>query len=263
MSHYVLIFLEINPVLHLILILIIVREDVFESPRTKRKRIEEQENTQGMDDSSSRMDKQDEQQPNSYAAMAKQNGNNGKQMDGITPIQNQNQGQFRPRRKSALMYGKSKDDEVYLAADVNLVASGVSKDATESQLNDFLKNKGLNAVAVEKLTQHPDARTNTFKITIKPADYENALNPNIWPYRVAVRHFIPKRFPAQDSWQKQSQQTGGRIQDQPQQNRQHQQSQGQQSRGQQPQGQQPQGQRRESFQLPLNNRFDGLDRDQN
>ena len=124
-------------------------------------------------------------------------------MAGIDPLQKQRGQQRNQRRKSALIYGKSKninEDEVYLAANVSLVASGVSKDASADQLNDFLKQKGLNTVAIEKLTQHPDARTNTFKVTVKPADYEDALNPNnIWPYRVAIRHFKPKLFQPQNS----------------------------------------------------------------
>jgi hypothetical protein len=190
-----------------------IREEVFESP-SKRKRMGDQADSNRMDVDSTRMEGNigPENQANSYAAMA-----------GITPIQNQREQQSRPRRKSALIYGKSKnvnDDEVYLAANVNLVASGVSKDATANQLTDFLKQKGLDTVAIEKLTQHPDARTNTFKVTIAPADYENALNPDIWPYRVAIRHFKPKRFTSQNSWQQQSQQTGGYVQERPQQHRQ-------------------------------------------
>ena len=40
---------------------------------------------------------------------------------------------------------------------------------------------------------HPDARTNTFRVAIAIADYEKALNPEAWPYRVAVRPFRPSR----------------------------------------------------------------------
>ena len=46
---------------------------------------------------------------------------------------------------------------------------------------------------IELLTQHPEARTNTFKITIKPSDYDKAMNPDVWPYRVGVRLFRQKR----------------------------------------------------------------------
>ena len=29
----------------------------------------------------------------------------------------------------------------------------------------------------------------TFKVTLKAADLERALNPNLWPYRCSVRYF--------------------------------------------------------------------------
>ena len=92
------------------------------------------------------------------------------------------------------MYGTSKtskDDHVeLLAADVALVAMGVSKEASDGQLKGFLETKGINVVSVEKLTK-PEAmtRTNTFKVVVKLADYEKAMQPDIWPYRVGVRHF--------------------------------------------------------------------------
>ena len=53
-------------------------------------------------------------------------------------------------------------------------------------------------------------RTKTFKITVKPSQYEAALKPEVWPYRVAVRHYrAPRR---QDTtWNDQSGRTGGQI----------------------------------------------------
>ena len=98
----------------------------------------------------------------------------------------------RPRRPS-IMFGTSKtgkdDNAQLLAADVALVASGVSRDASGEQLKEFLINKGISVVTVEKLTREEvEARTNTFKVVIKPCDYEKAMKPEIWPYRVGVRH---------------------------------------------------------------------------
>ena len=179
-------------------------------------------------------------------------------MDGIARIPERSQGNnnqpSRPRKPSTLIYGKSKnvdENEVYLAANVNLVASGVSKDATANQLKDFLAKKGLDTVAIENLTKHPEARTNTFKVTIAPADYDKALNPEIWPFRVAIRHFKVKRFsPQNNSWQQQSQQTGGYVHEQ----RQHPHSRSRSQNQQQNQHEQ----RRQSFVIPQANRFDGL-----
>ena len=62
-----------------------------------------------------------------------------------------------------------------------------------------------------KLTTFEQARTNTFKIKIKAAQYLKAMDPEIWPLRVGVRHY---RQPRRDqnkgtSWTEQSAQSGG------------------------------------------------------
>ena len=106
--------------------------------------------------------------------------------------------------------------ETMLAADVNLVASGVGKGCTEDNLKEFLIGKGINPVEVEMMTKKEiinDVRTLTFRVAVKPAEYEAALKPEVWPYRVAVRHY---RAPRRDnrsggSWQGQSERSGGQI----------------------------------------------------
>jgi hypothetical protein len=107
------------------------------------------------------------------------------------------------RRPSTLFFGEAKigkgDTEELFAADANLVASGVSKDATAEQLKDFLVGKGIGVTD-----------TNTFRIAIKVADYDKAMNPSVWPYFVGVRRFKPKRY--SNNWADQSKQSGGNIQ---------------------------------------------------
>ena len=103
--------------------------------------------------------------------------------------------------------------ETMLAADVDLVATGVGKDCTDEDMSLFLKGKGIEVVSVETLTKDDvldKVRTKTFKITVKAAQYEAALKPEVWPYRVAVRHYrAPRR---QDTtWSGQSGRTGGII----------------------------------------------------
>ena len=104
------------------------------------------------------------------------------QPSGISGIDKiQPEGASQPtRRRQSIMFGTArtgKDNGVrLLAADVCLVASGVSKDATPKQLMEFIQSKGISVTNVELLTQHPEARTNTFKVVIKPADYEKAIN---------------------------------------------------------------------------------------
>ena len=103
--------------------------------------------------------------------------------------------------------------ETMLAADVDLVASGVGKDCTDDDMRNFLKGKGIETVAVETLTKTEvldQVRTKTFKITVKAAHYEAALKPEVWPYRVAVRHYkAPRRQGT--TWSGQSERAGGLV----------------------------------------------------
>ena len=65
---------------------------------------------------------------------------------------------------------------------------------------------------VELLTNFPDeVRSFTYRVAIKPEDYELALSPDVWPYRVGVRLYKNKRRQFENSWQQQSGQTGGII----------------------------------------------------
>ena len=53
-------------------------------------------------------------------------------------------------------------------------------------------------------------RTLTFRVAVKPEEYEAALKPEVWPYRVGVRHFkAPRRV--ENSWQGQADRAGGLI----------------------------------------------------
>ena len=148
----------------------------------------------------------------SYAQYA---ANGPKTPRGVPGINRVNSGTEVNARRPSIMYGTAKlgkdDNEELLAADVALVASGVSKDASPEQLSDFLKAKGIGVIAIEKLTRDDaETRTNTFKIVIKLNDYEKAMMPDVWPYRVGVRHFKPKKNQG-PSWQQQSSQSGGQM----------------------------------------------------
>ena len=107
-----------------------------------------------------------------------------------------------------------------LAADVDLVASGVAKDASVKQMEDFLKAKGINVVKVESLTKpelitEGKVRSQTMKVTVKATHLEKAMDPSMWPYRVGVRNFrAPQRSrqgAGDGSWASQSAQSGGRV----------------------------------------------------
>ena len=97
------------------------------------------------------------------------------------------------RQRSLLVNGVSNDsnEDKSFAADISLVAGGVSKNANTDKLTDYLKKKGLDIVSCELLTTRVDqARTLSFKVNIKAEDFEKAKDPNIWPYRVVVRKFV-------------------------------------------------------------------------
>ena len=117
------------------------------------------------------------------------------------------------RRPDPILYGNARSNDgnadQQLAADVELAAYGVSKDATEVQLKDFISSKGIRVVDVKKLTTYEHARTNTFKVCIKASDYDKALKPEVWPLRVGVRLFRPKRNT--QTWAQQSAASGGNI----------------------------------------------------
>ena len=49
-------------------------------------------------------------------------------------------------------------------------------------------------------------------MAVKAAEYEASLNPEVWPYRVGVRHYkAPRRDRSEGSWQGQSERSGGHI----------------------------------------------------
>ena len=111
-----------------------------------------------------------------------------------------------PRRNSALVYGQAKEGDAQekfsLAADVNLVASGVSKSATPEQLKSYLISRGIQVTDIELLTKFfiNESKSYTYRIAIKPEDYEKALVPEIWPHRVGVRLFKQKRVQQDQNW---------------------------------------------------------------
>jgi hypothetical protein len=162
----------------------------------------------------------------SYASMAGISPLGLQQQQGIQMLQSilqKQQPAAAPKvvQKKNICYGSarvSKEgvDDTKLSADVSFVASGVAKDCTTDMLKDFLANRGINAVEVEQLTKKevlPQVRTLTFRVAVKAADYEAALNPEVWPFRVGVRHYRPPRRgdKQEGGWQSQSGRSGGNV----------------------------------------------------
>ena len=215
-----------------------------ETPNTKKRKLEEQQQAQEHHSQYQHLQQQHQQghqqqqpQQQSYANIAKgvyssssvtgisplNHGTGSRQhQQGIKLLQNilqKSQQQSRPNSRN-LCVGSAKTntsggDDTKLSGDVSLVASGVAKDCTEDDLKQFLAGKGIEAVDVEMLTK-PEVmemvRTVTFRVAVKAADYDAALKPEVWPYRVGVRHYRAPRRPASGSgWKGQSSLSGGTI----------------------------------------------------
>ena len=80
-----------------------------------------------------------------------------------------------------------------LAADIDIVAYGVAKNVKATQLATFLESKGLKVVDCVLLTTYEQARSLSYKITIKAKDFEKSQDPATWPYRISFRPFINRR----------------------------------------------------------------------
>ena len=124
---------------------------------------------------------------------------------------------IRPQRNICYGIAKPINDSAteMLAADVSLVASGVGKGCTPDKLKYFLEERGIHAVEVEMLTKPEvvkDVRTLTFRVAVKPKEYKDALKPEVWPYRVGVRHYrAPRRYRSDRNWEGQSRRSGGQV----------------------------------------------------
>ena len=90
--------------------------------------------------------------------------------------------------------GSGQDSQ--FAAPVDLFVYNVSKEASGEDIKNHMKDsKNLDILNIEQVS-HVDARTQSFRVKIKAADYETALKSETWPYRVRVRvyrHFRQKR----------------------------------------------------------------------
>ena len=156
---------------------------------------------------------------------------------GVAPLNSQQQEQIRnmqqllnnqkkqhPAKQRNICYGTAKpaDDsgnKMMLAADINLVASGLDQECNEEKLKEFLIERGIKPVKVEMMkkpnvTEGEDVRTwrtKSFKVTVKAAEHEKAMKPETWPYRVAVRYWRAERRPRPGGWDRQAGTSGGQV----------------------------------------------------
>ena len=75
-----------------------------------------------------------------------------------------------------------------LSADVDIVAYNIGKNVTAVDLCNWLAQRELHVKDCQLLTTSAEARSLSYKLTIKPEDYDRATqDATIWPYRVGVR----------------------------------------------------------------------------
>ena len=109
-----------------------------------------------------------------------------------------------------ILHGTSHDQsrDMTFAADIDLVAYGVSTKVTGDHLSKFIEDKGIKVLGCVLLTKYEHARTLSYKVTIKACDYEKSQDPSIWPYRIGVRPFRnPKNTNINSSYQRSNQDT--------------------------------------------------------
>ena len=85
------------------------------------------------------------------------------------------------------------------AADVDVVAFNVNKNASAMDMRNWLSQKGVNVKKCELLTRNYDAPALSYLITVDPKDYERVTtDASVWPYQVGVRKYKQFTAPRQD-----------------------------------------------------------------
>ena len=90
------------------------------------------------------------------------------------------------------IYG-TKPDAYFLAADAEVVVFDVAKNVSSYHIATHAEKQGIKILICEFLTKWTEARSNTFKLTIKARQAELTLNNSIWPCGEGVRRFERKK----------------------------------------------------------------------
>ena len=91
-----------------------------------------------------------------------------------------------------VVYG-TKQDTSLTAADVEIVAFGVAKDVTCYHIATYAEKQGIKIVNCELLTSWEEARSNTFKLTVKATRAKTTLTEEVWPLGVGIRRFTKQK----------------------------------------------------------------------
>ena len=113
--------------------------------------------------------------------------------DGVCPVAESEDVFTSTQNRSSHGTTSNENNGSALAADIDIVAYGVAKNAMATQLATFLESKGLKVVDCVLLTTYEQARSLSYKITIEAKDFEKSQDPATWPYRISFRPFINRR----------------------------------------------------------------------
>ena len=73
------------------------------------------------------------------------------------------------------------------------MAFGVAKDVTCYQIATYAEKQGIKIVNCELLTSWEEARSNTFKLTVKATQAKTTLTKEVWPLGVGIRRFTKQK----------------------------------------------------------------------
>ena len=69
-----------------------------------------------------------------------------------------------------------------------MVVKGIALHDSENQLRDFLLDEGIETSNWKALTTYDNARSLTFKFSVKAMDHEKSKDLKIWPAGVLWKH---------------------------------------------------------------------------
>ena len=198
---------------------------VQESPGTKKRKYEESRAVFQQPPAASTTFQQPQHYGSVVSGVSALSGQQQEQIRSLQQLMNSQQKKQKqqPPRQRNICYGTAKptgenSSQDMLAADVSLVASGLDKECTEQKLQVFLEERGIHPVKIEMMkkldmneAETKTWRTKSFKVTVKAAEHEMSLKPEIWPYRVAVRYWRAERKPRSGGWDQQSRTSGGQF----------------------------------------------------
>ena len=95
------------------------------------------------------------------------------------------------RNQSKTIQGTALDDSngKAFAADIDIVVYSVARNVTAIQVSQWIEDHGIKVSDCVLLTKYEQARTLSFKVTIRANEYEKSQDPSMWPYGVKVRRY--------------------------------------------------------------------------